>query len=267
MGTGAEVREADAQARAAVDERGRQVDAAVPRSRADASRRLRASSPRWRKHTVDSCGSCSSSKRGCSRRLRGQVVRERERARDPGAERRRAVDAEGQPQLAASAPGASTPASRRRGWRRPPRGACSCSWCANALLSAPARLQHHEAAALLDAHPLVRVDASPSRRGRGRRSAARGGARRRPGPRRRRPRGATRRARAHTSAIASSGSTAPVSVVPAVATTAIGVTPAATSAASASARASGRIRRRSSSSMRRTASLPSPATSTARTTE
>ena len=70
-----------------------------------------------------------------------------------------------------------------------------------------------------------------------------------------------------TSAIASSGSTAPVSVVPAVATTATGVTPAATSRSIASASASGRIRRKPSSGIARRLSEPIPSSSTARVTE
>jgi hypothetical protein len=58
-----------------------------------------------------------------------------------------------------------------------------------------------------------------------------------------------------------------VSVVPAVATTATGVTPAATSSAIARSSASGRMRRSPSISIARRLSEPMPSSSTARVTE
>ena len=63
------------------------------------------------------------------------------------------------------------------------------------------------------------------------------------------------------------GSTAPVSVVPAVATTATGTTPAATSRSIAGPSSLTVIRRCSSIGSRRTAADPSPAASAARTIE
>ncbi len=62
------------------------------------------------------------------------------------------------------------------------------------------------------------------------------------------------------------GSTAPVSVVPAVATTATGVMPAATSASMAAAASAAIIRRRSSIGIDRTLAAPMPSTSAARCT-
>ena len=88
---------------------------------------------------------------------------------------------------------------------------------------------------------------SPSRRGRGPRTGAPRARSPPPGARRRRRRGARPVRGSQTSAIASSGSIAPVSVVPALATTAIGATPSARSASIAAASSSGRSRRRSSS--------------------
>ena len=70
-----------------------------------------------------------------------------------------------------------------------------------------------------------------------------------------------------TSAIAATGSTLVVDVVPTVATTAIGSAPAARSAAIASPRASGRIRNWSSTGIFRMASMPSPSVITALSTE
>ena len=63
------------------------------------------------------------------------------------------------------------------------------------------------------------------------------------------------------------GSTAPVSVVPAVATTAMGITPAARSISIARASASGLSRRWESMSIGRTLFPPIPKTSAARVTE
>ena len=62
-----------------------------------------------------------------------------------------------------------------------------------------------------------------------------------------------------TAPISSSGSTAPVSVAPAAATTSHGLSPRARSAAMASASASGRIRHPSSIATYRTGASPIPA--------
>ena len=69
------------------------------------------------------------------------------------------------------------------------------------------------------------------------------------------------------SASTPSGSTAPVLVVPATPTTATGVTPAATSVSIARASSSGRMRKRSSQRICRSARRPRPSTSHARAIE
>ena len=72
--------------------------------------------------------------------------------------------------------------------------------------------------------------------------------------------------RAHTSAIARIGSTAPVSVVPALATTATGTRPSPMSCSSAAASMSVRMPRFESISIVRSDRRPKPSTSTARST-
>ena len=74
----------------------------------------------------------------------------------------------------------------------------------------------------------------------------------------RRPRAATGRARRTTSAMAGSGSMAPVFVVPAAATTRNGRSPEARSHLTASASAAGSMRQRSSTATVRKAALPWP---------
>ena len=73
--------------------------------------------------------------------------------------------------------------------------------------------------------------------------------------------------RAHTSAIASSGSIAPVFVVPAVATTATASFPAAWSASTRRSSSSGRIRWSGSEGTTRMQAEPRPSTSAALVTQ
>ena len=266
----AEVHEARAEPDVAVDQRRRQVDAAVGLDRlgqgalcAFSSSRLPA---RGGSGTIDSCGGASMDLE-VLRRL-GVAVEEVglfEVALDRLAELRRAVRAEGQPQLQR--------AERPRVLQRDVDGVQLVSLVRQvALLVREGRgerlvvVHHHDPARLGQVQPLVRVHRARNPHARAPRTA-RGRCWRPPAGRRRRPHAARRRAPRRPSAIASSGSTAPVSVVPAVATTAIGVAPAARSSSIIAARAPGRIRRSPSRATARRWSEPMPSSSTARVTE
>ena len=104
LGAGAEVDEAHAQAAPRRRPRRRPGTRARRCCAASASAALwasRSATPAgtWRKHTVDSCGSCSSSNSGSCAHLAGQLGGQPERVLDPAPERRRAVGAQRQPQL------------------------------------------------------------------------------------------------------------------------------------------------------------------------
>ena len=117
------------------------------------------------------------------------------------------------------------------------------SSCANAAKRSSRRADEQDAAGLRQEEPLVRVERDRVGALERRRTGGRSTGPPPPAARTRRRRAARRPRSTHTSASASIGSTAPVSVVPAVATTATGTRPAARSARIASATRPGRSRR------------------------
>ena len=189
----------------------------------------------WRNGTIDSCGAA----RHVSKSAAG--LRPSDRAAPP---RRGSARSPRGTARAPCARNASQSFSARNGreYSSVMSAACSsCCWCgrypcscAKAPASASASRTRTTPHAFGQVEPLVRVDRAPNRRARAPRTGPRCD-RRPPAARTRRRRGARRRAPRRRRRSASIGSIAPVSVVPAVATTATGVTPAATSRSIASA--------------------------------